>query len=47
MRRAFDKTVTVGAAVVIVATVLLPWAWSEAMRARRDLKPQPAYPAST
>jgi hypothetical protein len=35
MRRTFDKAITVGATVVIVATVLLPWAWGEAKKARR------------
>lgn len=45
IRRAFDKVVTTGAAVVIVATVLLPWAWAEAKRARRDQQPQPPYAA--
>lgn len=40
MRRAFDKAITAGAAVVIVATVLLPWAWREAKvwRTRSALK---------
>lgn len=47
MRRAFDKAYTAGAAVFIVATVLLPWAWAEAKRARRDQQPQPPCAAST
>lgn len=46
MRRALDKAVTAGFAVVIVATVLLPWAWTEAKRARRNLQPQPPCAAS-
>ncbi len=46
MRRAYDKAVTVGAAVVIVATVLLPCAWCEARRARRNHQPQPPFAAS-
>lgn len=33
IRRGFDKAVTVGTAVVILATVLLPWAWGEAKKA--------------
>lgn len=45
MRRAFDKAVTAGAAVVIVATVLLPWAWTELKRARRE-QPRPQCAAA-
>jgi hypothetical protein len=47
MRGALDKAITAGAAVVIVATVLIPWAWCEAKRARRDQQPQPPLAAST
>jgi hypothetical protein len=35
MRRAIDKAVAAGAAVAIVVTVLLPWAWREARKAKR------------
>jgi hypothetical protein len=45
MRHAYDKAVTVGAAVVIVLTVLLPWAWGEAKKARRE-QPRPQYAAA-
>jgi len=45
MRRALDKTITAGAAVVIVATILLPWAWTELKRARRE-QPRPQYAAA-
>lgn len=29
MRRALDKAVLAGAAVVVVASVFVPWAWRE------------------
>ncbi len=47
MRRSLDKAITAGTAVVIVLTVLLPWAWCEAKRARRNQQPQPSCAAST
>lgn len=47
MRRSLDKAITAGTAVVIVLTVLLPWAWCEAKRARRHYQPPPQYAAST
>ena len=33
MRRALDKVTLAGTAVVVVATVLVPWVWKEAKRA--------------
>jgi hypothetical protein len=45
MRRVFGKAYAAGVAVVIVTSVLLPWAWREARRARQQ--PPPQYAAST
>ncbi len=47
MRMALDKAAVAGVAVVIVASVLLPWAWTEARRARRERQqPLPQYAAA-
>jgi hypothetical protein len=46
MRRTIDKVRIAGTAVVIVASVLLPWAWTEAKRARRERQPPPPQSAA-
>ncbi len=46
MRRALDKAILTGGAVVVLATILVPWAWGEVLRARRE-QPRPQYAAST
>lgn len=33
MRRAIDKAVLAGAVVIVVASMLVPWAWGEAKKA--------------
>lgn len=46
MRHAYDKALTYGTAAVIVVSVLLPWAWGELKRARRE-QPRPQYTAAS
>jgi hypothetical protein len=45
MRRALDKAITAGAALVIVASVILSWSWRESRRAKQQPPQQHAAAA--